>query len=272
MPEILYVIDPDLLGPLLLRHIHHHQRCLAHGLIEAMGQGAAADETALVLHHEGVLAPVAALEQLDGDFVLEVDVAGLAARQLAEGGAPVMGVPLQIHRLGNLAQHMGLAGAGHAGQHCPVALGRGPVLGVDQEAAQLLVAPGHPRTGDAGLVQPLLHRLRAQAATETVEQGIGLLAQLGQPALEALGAHRAAHQLVAERDGGGLALLLETGAHLGALLVRHQRQADGSGEGALLEFDGGAQVDERHILQEDPGQVRGEWQFTHRASPRNAWA
>ena len=175
LPEILHVIHPDLLGSLLLGHLNHHQGGLAHGLIEVKRQGAATDEAALVFHHEGMFALVAALEQLYGQPVFEVDVAGLASRQLAKGGSPVMGVPFQIHRLGNVGQHVGLAGACHAGQHVPVALGAGALLGIDEKAAQLLVAAGHPRADDTFISQPLLHCLRAQATAKTVEQGIGLL-------------------------------------------------------------------------------------------------
>jgi hypothetical protein len=48
----------------------------------------------------------------------------------------------------------------------------------------------------------------------------------------------AADQLVAQGDGGGLALLLVAGADLLPLLVVHQRQVDHAGEGAFGEFDG----------------------------------
>ncbi|MNG07470.1 hypothetical protein D3C84_907720 [compost metagenome] len=72
---------------------------------------------------------------------------------------------------------------------------------------------------------------------------------------------------MAEFDGRRLTLLLVTGTHLGAFVIRHQRQADGVGEGPFLEFDGGAQIDEGHVFQEDARQVRFERQFTHRASP-----
>lgn len=70
-----------------------------------------------------------------------------------------MGMPLQIHRLSHVLQHMGLAGTGHAGQHCPVTLGRGLVQGIDEKTAHLLVATGYPRAGDPGLMQPELHGL-----------------------------------------------------------------------------------------------------------------
>lgn len=75
---------------------------------------------------------------------------------------------------------------------------------------------------------------------------------------------------MAEFDGRRLTLLLVTGTHLGAFIIRHQRQTDGVGKGALLEFDGGAQIDEGNILQEDGGEIPGQWQLTHRASPRQA--
>ncbi len=153
-----------------------------------------------------------------------------------------------------------------------MALGAGALLGIDEKAAQLLVAAGHPRADDSRLGQPLLHRLRAQAAAKTVEQGIWLLAQLRQPSFDTRGAHGAPHQLVAEFNGRRLTLPLVTGAHLGAFVIRHQRQADGVGEGPFLEFDGGAQIDEGNILQEDGGEIPGQWQLTHRAFPRQAGA
>ncbi|KEP91376.1 hypothetical protein DA11_07420 [Aeromonas caviae] len=51
-PEILHVIGADLLGPSLLRHLHHHQRSPAHGLIKVEWQGAATDEAALVFQYK----------------------------------------------------------------------------------------------------------------------------------------------------------------------------------------------------------------------------
>lgn len=196
-----------------------------------------------------MISPVATLKQLDGKPVFEVDVAGLPTRQLAKRRPPVTGVPFQIHRLGDVRQHVGLAGAGHAGQHGPVALCTGLRLGLDEKVAQRLVAARDPGAGDAGLGQPLLHCLGAQAAAKTVEQGVGLLAQPGQPAFHARGAHRATHQLMAQGDGCGLSLLLVTGTDPGTLLVRHQRQADGGGKGPFLELDGGTQIDEWNLIQ-----------------------
>src|SRR5690606_39212413 len=60
----------------------------------------------------------------------------------------------------------------------------------------------------------------------------------------------AVDQLVAQGDGGGLAVLLVAGADLLPFLVVHQRQVDGAGEGAFGEFDRCAHVHHRHIVEE----------------------
>ena len=91
-----------------------------------------------------MISPVATLKQLDGKPVFEVDVAGLPTRQAGQTTTPVTGVPFQIHRLGDVRQHVGLAGAGHAGQHGPVALCTGLRLGLDEKVAQRLVAARDP--------------------------------------------------------------------------------------------------------------------------------
>ena len=64
-------------------------------------------------------------------------------------------------------------------------------LGVDERGGAAPCSRPRPGAGDAGLGQPLLHCLGAQAAAKTVEQGVGLLAQPGQPALPCARAPRA---------------------------------------------------------------------------------
>ena len=121
-------------------------------------------------------------------------------------------------------------------------------------------------------MQPQLYGLRAQTAAKAVEQGVGLLAQLRQPAFEAFGPHGATDQLMAQCDGGRLPLLLEAGTDLGPLIIRHQRQIGRAGEGPFLELDGGTQVDKRDIIQKNPGQIRGEWQLAHRRTSKDVRA
>ncbi|MNE57990.1 hypothetical protein D3C80_1529940 [compost metagenome] len=70
------------------------------------------------------------------------------------------------------------------------------------------------------------------------------------PGVQALTLGRASDQLVAEGDGGGLALQLETGADLLPLQIVHQRQVDDTREGTFGEFDGRAHVHHRHVVQE----------------------
>jgi hypothetical protein len=53
------------------------------------------------------------------------------------------------------------------------------------------------------------------------------------PGLDALGFHRAAHQLMAQFDGRLLTVLLVAGADFLPLDVGHQRQIDHAGECAL---------------------------------------
>jgi hypothetical protein len=108
---------------------------------------------------------------------------------------------------------------------------------------------------DAGFLEPALDDLRAQAATEAIQVAVGVGLGERRPGLQALRFHRAVDQLVAKGDGGGLALLLVAGADLLPLLVGHQRQVDHAREGAFVEFDRGAHVHHRHVVEEQLFQV-----------------
>ena len=121
----------------------------------------------------------------------------------------MIGVPFQVQRIVQPAQHLGLAGAGHAAQHQEIAFGDGPVQRIQQEAAHGLVAAGHARIGDAGLVaQPLLHDLRTQAAPEAIQVAVRMRLRERGPGVETGRLDGAADQPVPQLDGGLLAALL----------------------------------------------------------------
>jgi hypothetical protein len=227
---------------------------------QRQGHGAAADVLAFVLDDEA-RGPVGALAQdVDGQAVLEVDLAGLAAQALAEAGAAVVGVAFQVQRAecaaGQLREQLGLARAGQPAEHDEAAFARRGLQRLDEEAAQGLIAPLHARIVDAGFTrQPLLHDLRAQAAAKAVEHAVRVRAREIGPGLDAVLPGLAADQAVAQRDGGLLALPLVAGADGLAFAVVHERQVDHAGKRALCEFDGRAHVHHGHAVQEDAPQI-----------------
>ena len=174
--------------------------------------------------------PAARFQDVDRQRIVEIDLRGLAAHALAEAGAAMIGVPFQVQRIVQPAQHLGLAGAGHAAQHQEIAFGDGPVQRIQQEAAHGLVAAGHARIGDAGLVaQPLLHDLRTQAAPEAIQVAVRMRLRERGPGVETGRLDGAADQPVPQLDGGLLATLLVADADQLALFVGHQRQIHHAG-------------------------------------------
>ena len=164
----------------------------------------------------------------------------------------MVGVPFQIQRIAQLAEHFGLAGAGHAAQQYEITLGSRLLQGFQQEGTHGLVA-----TADAGVFdarfgfQPLLHDLRTQAAPKAVQVAIGVSLGKLRPLFDALGLDRPGHQLMPQHDRRLLALLLVTGADPLALIVGHQRQVDHPGERALGEFDRRAGIHHRPVVEEN---------------------
>ncbi|MCY1422266.1 hypothetical protein D9M71_379420 [compost metagenome] len=254
--QIDHVVAQDAFHAVGKAVLQPHQRVLLHALIQLQRHRAAAHNPAFILQHELLDATGAFLQHVDGQLVLEVDLRRLRGGALAEAGAAMVGVAFQIEHVAQLVQHVGLAGAGQAAHQHEIALLYRLLGGLQQEGTHGLVATFDARVLDARLIaQPALHDLRAQAATEAVQVALGV--GLGErcPGLQACLLGGAADQLVAQGDGGGLALLLVAGANPLPLLVVHQRQVGHAGEGALGEFDRGAHVHHRHVVEEQLAEV-----------------
>src|SRR5690606_17636607 len=114
---------------------------------------------------------------------------------------------------------------------------------------------GHQRLLDAFVGEPLLYGLRTQAATETVQVTVGMLLAPLHPGAGAFGAHSAANQLVAELNGGLLALFLVTDADAMTFVIVEQRQVAGQRESAACELDRRAHVEQRHVIKKQAGVV-----------------
>ena len=82
--------------------------------------------------------------------------------------------------------------------------------------------------------------------------------EMGQPTAQPFRTHGAAHQPLAQREGGLRPALLVANAHLAALGVGQQRQVHGAGQCATREFGRCPHVDERRAVQEERGVIRGE--------------
>ena len=256
--QVDHVVAQDALHPVVEAVLQPDDGKALHTLGQRQRQGAGADQPALVLQHELALAPGTALEQVDGQAVLEVDLPGLGGGPLAEAGAAVVGVAFQVDAVVQRRDHLGLAGAGHASDDDEVTLGDGLVQGVDEEGPQRLVTADHPGILNARLLlQPLLHYLRAQPAAEAVQVTLRIGSGEGGPGLETLRLGRTGHQLVAQLDRRLLALVLVTGAHLLPLDVRHQGQADRIGKGAPGKLHRRAHVHHRHIIKKQLAVVTG---------------
>jgi hypothetical protein len=245
-----------------------HHRVLLHALVQRQGHRATADDAAFIFQHELFDATGALFQHIDRQRVLEVDLRRLRGGALAEAGATVVGVPFEVEHVVQLVQHVGLAGAGQAAHQHEIALFDRRLGGLQQEGAQGLVAALDARVVDAGLIaQPLLDDQRAQAATEAIQVTVGVRLGEAGPGMQSLALDGAADQLVAEGDGGSLALLLVAGTDLLPLLVGHQRQVDGAGEGAFDKLDGRAHVHHRRVIEEQLAKVGavGAHQFTSTA-------
>lgn len=155
----------------------------------------------------------------------------------------MVGVAFKVQHVVQLVQHIGLAGTGQSTDQYEITLLYRLLGSLQQEGTHGLVAAFDTRVLNTRLIaQPALHDLRTQAATEAVQ--VTVRVRLGKrcPGLQAGLLGGATDQLVAQGDGGGLALLLVAGADLLPLLVVHQRQVYYAREGAFGEFDGGARM------------------------------
>ena len=70
------------------------------------------------------------------------------------------------------------------------------------------------------------------------------------PGLQSRAAYLSGDEFMAECDGRRLALFLVARADLRALVVGHERQRVGAGQGAASEFDRGSEIEERASGQE----------------------
>jgi hypothetical protein len=255
--QVQHVVLDDHLNPFRQALLHHHHGAARHPLAQGLGQVQAADHAALVLHENPGLLPRQQLEQGDTEGVLEINLAGLGFRQLAEGGAPVPGQTLQVHAARQGADDPGLASAGFTADQDDIRPRQRALKFLQQEPAHRLVAAQHQRVIDTLVAQPLAHRLRTQAAAETVQVPLRVAAGEFAPAGQAPGPHLSRHQLVTQLDGRGLALLFVTGADPGALLVGHQWQAVGAGKGPVSELRRGAHIHHRRVGEKQLPVVSG---------------
>ncbi|MNS92846.1 hypothetical protein D3C72_1269920 [compost metagenome] len=162
----------------------------------------------------------------------------------------MVGMAFQVQGVVQYLQHFSLAGAGQATDQDKIALGDGALGGIKQEVTHGLVATNHFWVLNTSFcLEPLLGDLRAQAATKTVEVAFRIGPGEGCPGGDTLIFALATDQLVAQGDGGLLALLLVAGANLLPLHVVHQWQVDHIGKGALGKLDRGAHVHHRDIVQ-----------------------
>ena len=237
LAEATDVIAQDALhAPFAAVFQPHHGQAL-HALVQGQRQGTGTDQAALVFQRKPVVALRLQFDEGNGQTVFEIDGRRLRAGALAETGATMIGVSLQVQRVVELQQHVGLAAAGHAAHHHEGTLGQGLVDGFHQKMAQRLVAAGHARIGDAGFaLQPLLGDLRAQAAAEAIQAAFRMRFCERRPGRNPFVLHRSADQLMTQFDGGLLALLLVAQANLMTLAVIHQRQVHRSRKGALAEL------------------------------------
>ncbi len=170
----------------------------------------------------------------------------------------MVGQAFQVQAVFQLRQHFGLAGTGHPAHQHETALLDSLINGVQQEVAHRLVAADDPRVLDAHLVlQPLLDDLRTQTTTEAVQVAVRMsLGEIG-PGLKPLRLGLAGHQLMAQLDGGFLAVLLVAGADLLPLDVAHQRQVDHAGKSALVEFHRRTGIHHRGVVEEQRAKIFG---------------
>ena len=164
----------------------------------------------------------------------------------------MVGVAFNVQGIGQLAEHFGLAGAGHAAEQHEITLDGGLFNSVHEERSHGLVATADPWVLDAGVgFQPLLHNLRTQPAAKTIQVTVGM--GLGElcPLCNALGLDGAGHQLMPQHNRRLLPLLLVAGADALALVIVHQRQVDHAGERALDEFHRRAGIHHRPVAEEN---------------------
>ena len=159
------------------------------------------------------------------------------------------------------ARHRGdqacLAGAGGAGDHAQLGARGERLQRVDQKATHGFVAAGDARVSHARLGQPVLHDSRTQPAAKTIQIALGALAGKVAPGGDTGLARGARYQFMAQRQRRGRPRLLVAGTHRGALLVRHQRQVGGVGEGAAGKFHGRTGVQQRGVGEKYARVVRG---------------
>ncbi|MCY1175398.1 hypothetical protein D9M73_156340 [compost metagenome] len=229
---------------------------MLHALIQLQRHRAAANNAAFIFQHKLPDTAGALFQHVDCQLVFKVDLRRLRRGALAETGAAMVGVAFKVQHVVQLVQHIGLAGTGQSTDQYEITLLHRLLGSLQQEGTHGLVAAFDTRVLNTRLIaQPALHDLRTQAATEAVQ--VTVRVRLGKrcPGLQAGLLGGATDQLVAQGDGGGLALLLVAGANPLPLLVVHQRQVGHAGEGALGEFDRGAHVHHRHVVEEQLAEV-----------------
>ena len=171
------------------------------------------------------------------------------------------GVPFQIHRLGDVRQHVGLTGnpvmpVSTVQSHSALAF----AWSLDEGVAQRLVAARDQGRVDASLGQPLLALFAGtRPPRENSRAGRSrLLAQLRQPAFHAL-----AYCSPPVDGPGSMAAacpaflwLVPTRARSSSVI---QRQI-GRWERPSSELDGGAQINQQNLAK-NLGVIRGRWRI-----------
>ena len=150
----------------------------------------------------------------------------------------------EVNASGGVRQHGGLARTRAPADHEEVEGGRRLIDGVKAESPQGLEAAFDPGDDGAGFSQPCLGDAGAQPAASAVERALRMRAHEGRPRLDAFGAHRATHQLLAERRCLLLTALAIARPHCGTLAVVQDWQVHGPRQRTLGKLHWRAYVDE----------------------------
>ena len=245
-----HIVPQDAFDPGIKAVVQAHDGGLLQPLPQRQRHRATAHMPPLIFDHKRPMPSVAFFEQINGQPVLEIDLRRLATHTLAKAGAPVVGKALQVQPLGQLRNHLGLAGAGEAAQHHKTALRRGRLQGVDEKTAQGLVAALHAGVVDACLAfQPLLDDLGPQAAPKAIKHALWMgLCKLC-PGRNAGLLGGPGHQLVPQGNRRVLPLVLVAGAHLLAFAIVHQRAVEHPGKRALRKLHRRTHIHHGHTVQ-----------------------
>ena len=254
--QIHNVVLQHHLHALLQGVFQRQHRRARHAPAQRLGQANAPDQPAFVLDKDRAGA-LGQLEQGDGQGVFEIDLRRLRFEKPTEARTAMARQRLEIDGPRQRGDQARLAGAGGAGDHVQLGARCERLKRVDQKATHGFVAPRDARVSHARLGQPVLHDSRAQPAAKTVQIALGTLAGKVAPGGDTGLARGARYQFMAQRQRRGRPRLLVAGAHRGALLVRHQRQVGGVGEGAAGKFHGCACVQQRGVGEKHARVVRG---------------